>query len=218
MEALIGGGIAAVLTVSILSRAFADNPLYRLAQQLFVGLALGLAGAIIVRNALLVPVQRLANGSPAANELGILIAGLVLVALLAARFGHQRLSLLANYPLALLFGVGGALALIGTMRGTVVPQVLATIHVPSLLSGDGATQAGLVVMVVTTMITLWSFMYSTSAQGPTLRHRLRVGLGRSLILAAFGVLFAAAVTTYVAALVGQLTALIDWINRVLGAV
>jgi hypothetical protein len=51
---------------------------------------------------------------------------LVLGLLLFTRIGGQRFSWLANIPLALLFGVGGALAVGGALVGTLGPQLLDT--------------------------------------------------------------------------------------------
>ena len=46
MGALIGGGIATLLTLCILSRAIGDNPIYRFAQSLLVGTGLGYFSAV----------------------------------------------------------------------------------------------------------------------------------------------------------------------------
>ena len=220
MGAVIGGGVAAFLSVCILSRAIVDNPLYRFAQSLLVGVALGYVTAVLVRSAILPPTAALINGTASQSEMIVSGAGLLLGLLLLTRFGRQRRSAWANLPLALLFGVGAALAVIGAVRGTILPQVVDTVRLRGL-TGDVAAQIGAAVLAVLTITTLLAFTYSMRgrADGPVRRGRaggLLGRFGRLLILAAFGVFFAAAVTTYIAALVGQIQAIAAWALALFG--
>lgn len=219
MGPLIGGGIASVLSLFVLSRAIADNPFYRFAQSLLIGTALGYAAAVLLRDALLPPVLAGISGTASPQQLVVLGIGLLLGLSLLPRFGRQRGSWWANIPLAVLFGVGAALALVGAIRGTLVPQLLDTIRLQTL-SGDVATQAGAGVLAVLTISTLLTFTYTTSSRGQA-RETGRLGrgfrgLGRLLILMAFGVFFAATVTTYIAALVRQVGSVSAWFMSLLG--
>ena len=221
MGALIGGGVAAFLSLCVLSRAIADNPLYRFAQSLLVGTALGYITAVLVRSAVVPPVVAAISGQATADQMAITGAGLLLGLLLLTRFGRQRGSYLANFPLALLFGAGAALALVGAVRGTLFPQLLDTVRLRGF-NGDIAAQIGAVVLAVLTVTTLLAFTY-TVAPNPTqaglerpARRRFRA-FSRVLILLTFGVFFAATVTTYLAALVGQIGAISEWVRLLLGA-
>ncbi len=135
--------------------------------------------------------------------------------MLSTRFGHQTFTSLANYPLALLFGVGAALTLLGALRGTLVPQLIHTMRLPGFGGGDTAVQLGSVTVATLTILTLFSMTYTTSPQSTVLSRAGR-SVGRGLVLAAFGVFFAAAITTYVAALVGQLSGIVAWIQQLVG--
>ena len=230
MGALIGGGIATLLSLCILSRAIADNPLYRLGQSLLIGTGLGYIAAVLVRNALVPAVEGMAFGTATTEQWTASVIGLVLGLLLLTRYGRQRGSHWANLPLALLFGAGAALALAGAVRGTLVPQLLATIREGGLLPGDNRTldaQVGTIILALATLITLLAFTYTWRAPAPAAggaavpprRRPLSRGvqrLGRLLILIAFGVFFAATVTTYIAALVGQLSMMYDWVGAFWG--
>jgi hypothetical protein len=212
MGALVGGGIAAVLSLLVLSRVIGDNPLYRIAQHLLIGAALGYAAAVLVGQTL-VPTATLA----AAGDLEALIVGslgLLLGLMLAGRFGRQRLTALANIPLAILFGVGAAIALVGAARGTIVPLLLDTIAIGRLTSVDPATIAGTVVVIITVAITLIAFGYTQRGEQPSGATRAIRSIGRTLVLATFGVFLAAAVTTYVTALVTQVQAIADWLTLI----
>jgi hypothetical protein len=222
MGALIGGGVATLLSLFVLSRAVADNPLYRFALSLLVGTALGYVAAVLLRSALVPPIAAIIDGRAATDQLVVTIAGLVLGLLVLTRFGRQRSSYLANFPLALLFGVGAALALVGAVRGTIAPQLLDTVRLRGLEGGSLGTQIGAGVLAILTIITLLSFTFTVPAggDGQATESRTRQGfryLGRMLILLTFGVFFAATVRTYIAALVGQIVMIADWIVLLFGS-
>ena len=217
MAGLIGGGIATFLSLCILSRVLADNPLYRLAQSILIGTALGYIAAVVTRNALVLPIDNLIFGGAAWEQWAPMVAGLTLGTLLLTRFGPQWGSQLGNYPLALLVGVGAALALGGAVRGTLVPLLLASIRVP-LLAGDLQALSGALVLVLLTLTTLLAFRYTSwpwrtraaSVPGSGRLAGLLQLIGRGAVLVTFGVLFAAAVTTYLSALVRQLASVGAW--------
>lgn len=214
MDALVGGGIATVLSLLVLSRAIADNPLYRFAQYLLVGVALGYVAAILVNQTLVPPVRALATGQARPETLATLSIGGVLLLLLTARFGRQRVSYLANVPLAVLFGIGAALALVGAVRGTIVPQLLDTIGLRRLLPLDLPTALGTFALVAAVVVTLVSFTYTQRGAEPSSLGRSVRQLGRTLVLVTFGVFLAQAVTTYITALVVQLQQIADWLTLV----
>ncbi|GAC1536328.1 MAG: hypothetical protein NVS2B7_05920 [Herpetosiphon sp.] len=214
MESLVGGGISALLTLLILSRSVADNVGYRLAQHLFIGAALGYSGAVTLRTVVGLPVQRAITGQSTLPQLLILGTGALLGLALAARFGRSRLGVLANVPLALLFGIGAALVLVGGLRGTLVPQMLATMRLQT--APDWTVQAGVAALVALTIIVLAGFVYGTGGERARLPVRITAALGRVAILATFGVFLAAGITTYMAALVGRTTQIIKWIQLVVG--
>ena len=212
MGPLIGGGVASVLSLFVLSRAIADNPLYRFAQSVLIGAALGYASAVLLRSTVVPIVDALIFGQATTRQMIVGGLGLLLGLMLVPRFGRQRGSYWANLPIALLLGTGAALALAGAVRGTLVPQMLDTVRGAGL-GPDLATQVGGAVLAVLAVTVLLSFTYTLPARGtPRLPARLFRGLGRGLILATFGVFFAATVSTYIAALVGQLGMISDWVT------
>jgi MFS family permease len=219
MGPLIGGGVATLLSLFVLSRAVADNPLYRFAQSLLIGTALGYVAAVLIRTALVPPSIALLSGAATPQQVAATALGLLLGLILLTRFGRQRGSFWANIPLAVLFGIGAALALVGAVRGTITPQLLDTVRMDGL-GGDLAARIGSGILALLTLITLLTFTYTTSARQldqreGVLRRGLR-GIGRLLILLTFGVFFAATIRTYIAALVGRLDAINGWVAALLG--
>ncbi len=210
MGPLVGGGVATVLSLMVLSRVLADNPLYRFAQYLLVGVALGYAAAVLAGQTLVPAVLGAIGPAPTLPALTILGISALLFLLLLTRFGRQRASAWANIPLAVLFGVGAAVALVGAARGTLVPQLLDTIATRRVNTAEPAAVAGTAILFVTVVATLLSFTYRQRGEQPTGAGAAVRNVGRGLVLAAFGVFLAAAVTTYLTALVAQLQAMADW--------
>ncbi|MEN9933633.1 MAG: hypothetical protein RLZZ387_212 [Chloroflexota bacterium] len=205
--------IAVALTLMVLSRILGDNPLFRAAQYLFVGASLGLAFVIAYHQVLRPAALSLSSGStPSLVLYGVPLAlGLLLLPRIS---GGQRLSWLANIPLALIFGVGAALALGGAILGTIVPQILDTTRP---VDGSTAQLAGLIVLVVGTVVTLSAFYYTVPREGGA--GRLVAGaavLGHWVLMVAFGFFFASAVQTYLSALTERLGFVIATLRGLIG--
>ncbi len=116
---------AVILTLMVLSRIIGDNPLFRIAQYLFVGISLGLAFVVAYHQVLRPAISGVVGGQP--DALMLYGLPLILSVLLLSRITRrQEWSWLANIPLALVFGVGAALAVGGAVAGTLAPQILDT--------------------------------------------------------------------------------------------
>ena len=190
--------IAIVVTIMVLSRIFGNNPVFRVAQYLFVGTSLGLAFVVAYHQVLRPAVSGLiSGGSNGAILYGIpLFLGLLLLPRITRR---QEFSWLANIPLALIFGVGAALAVGGAIAGTLAPQILDTSNRP--LAGDPLRIAGTLVLAIGTVITLSAFYYTVPPGNPRARIvALSATAGHWLLMIAFGFFFASAVQSYLSAL------------------
>jgi FtsH-binding integral membrane protein len=190
--------IAIVVTIMVLSRIFGNNPVFRVAQYLLVGVSLGLAFVVAYHQVLRPSVSGLiSGGSNGAILYGIPLAlGLLLLPRITRR---QEYSWLANIPLALIFGVGAALAVGGAIIGTLVPQILDTSNRP--LVGNPLQIAGTLVLAIGTVITLSAFYYTAPPESSRARIvALSATAGHWLLMIAFGFFFASAVQSYLSAL------------------
>jgi hypothetical protein len=190
--------IAIVVTIMVLSRIFGNNPVFRVAQYLLVGVSLGLAFVVAYHQVLRPSVSGLiSGGSNGAILYGIPLAlGLLLLPRITRR---QEYSWLANIPLALIFGVGAALAVGGAIIGTLVPQILDTSNRP--LVGNSLQIAGTLVLAIGTVITLSAFYYTVPPESSRARIvALSASAGHWLLMIAFGIFFASAVQSYMRAL------------------
>ncbi len=199
--------VAVALTLMVLSRILGDNPLFRAAQYLFVGASLGLAFVIAYHQVLRPAALALASGSSTAAVLyGVPLALGIL--LLPRITGGQELSWLANIPLALIFGVGAALAVGGAIAGTLLPQLLDTARP---FDGGPGQVAGVIVLALGTVVTLSAFYYTaprTSGGGRVVAAAALIG--HWLLMVAFGFFFAGALQTYLSALTERLGFVIGW--------
>jgi hypothetical protein len=112
----LGTIIAFVLTLMVFSYIFGDNALFRLATHIFIGVAAGYAAVLVVYSviypALLKPGDALIRVGPP------LILGVWLLTKTS-----PRLSRLGNPVVAYLVGVGAAVAISGSLLGTIFPLV-----------------------------------------------------------------------------------------------
>ena len=114
---LISALAGLLLTLMVFSYLIGDNPLFRVAVYLFIGVASGYA-ATAVWHYVLVP--RLFQSLATFNPLAIipLIFALSLLAKLL-----PRVSWIGSFAMAVLVGVGAAAGIGGALIGTLLPQV-----------------------------------------------------------------------------------------------
>lgn len=176
--AQIGLFAAVALTLITLSYAFGDNPVFRVALYLFIGVAAGYAAAIAVQDVILpqlvYPLVDEIAGTPSLDlgELGvrIVLSGLLLMKL------SPRAARLGNPVTALLAGVGAALAIAGAVQGTLLPQIGAAAGTFDVESFELALQGGYygesvqvifdgVIVLLATISTLAYFHFGAASRG-----------------------------------------------------
>lgn len=222
LQEAIGLWAAALLTLAVLSYLLGENPLFRLAQYLFVGIAAGYAAALAWNHVLAPRLMRLAQDPRAAWPYAIMaLLGLMLLAR-----AWRPVAFLASIPLSLLLGVGAALALGGLLTGTLLPQVAASaVSVAPASYGGGvrgwAYALDAAFLLFCTLATLAAFHYRRAESGALrLWDRGVQALGRAgrwVILVAFGAILAGSAMTYFAVLQARLDFLVfDWLGSLIG--
>ncbi|OGO04397.1 MAG: hypothetical protein A2Y73_09090 [Chloroflexi bacterium RBG_13_56_8] len=214
---LIGTWVAALLTLAVLSYILGNNPAFRVAEYLFVGIAAGYAAALSWTQMLWPRLQLLLSDPLAHWPYGVFF----LLGILLLGRGLKFTSSLANLPLGVLFGTGAALALGGALTGSLVPQIGATfISMNPAQYGQGlvgwAFALDALLLVVGTIAVLSYFHFAGRGQGrlQAVWHGLLGTLGsagRGLIMIVFGALFAGAVLSFFTILNSRLVFLRDWI-------
>lgn len=203
--------VAVLLTLMVLSRIIGDNPLFRVSQYLFVGVSLGYAFVIVWHQVLWPQLQYITAGnSPIFNAVPLLLGLLLLPRII----GKQSLSWLANIPLGFIFSVGAAVALVGALGGTLLPQVVATIQIS--LDSPPLEIIGSFLLVVGVIAVLSYFYFTVPGQKGLARFStFGASVGRWWLMATFGFFLAGSLLTYLAALNDRLVFLVGWVVRLL---
>jgi hypothetical protein len=219
MPDLVGAVVGFVFTLLIFSYIIADNPLFRLAIHIFVGVAAGYAVVITYDN-MLKPqlISPLLFGS--IDERLLILIPLLLCVLMITRLS-PRLARLGSPALAYLVGVGGAATISGAVIGTIFPQVLVSVNLldlsslrpESILRSSQLSvliNGGLILLGTLTTLIYFHFGARLST-GQTLRRAGMIealgAIGQGFIAVTFGLLFAG---VYMAAL----TAFIERVHAI----
>lgn len=201
MSNVVGMIIGLLLTLLIYSYVFGDNPLYRLAVHVLVGVSAAYAAVVMVRQVLIPVYQQLQSNPGSADNLIWYVPLFFAVLLLLQRL--PTIGWLGNNTLALIIGIGTAVALIGAITGTLLPQ-LTPGQTTAVLP-----QQGLIVALLAAA-TLLSFRFTGRAAHkehswtPPRWQRLINGLGQGVLAITFGVLFASLLNTSLVLLVDRI--------------
>lgn len=209
---IILGLISCILTIMVLSYLVGDNPLFRVAVFIFVGVSAGYVGAVALYQVILPKVIMPLVREPLVN-LPILIVPILLSLLLLAKI-VPRIGWLGSASMAFMVGVSAAVAIAGALIGTIVPQFIAAIAPFGLedAAGVGSIIENLAegaIMLLGTVATLAYFHFGvkSSASGtgsPNPIMRVLGLIGRFFIAVTFGVLFTGAYAAAVSALIGRM--------------
>lgn len=181
--------IGFVLTLFIYSYLVADNPLYRLAVHILVGVSATYAAVVVLRQVILPIFQQIRQNpdNPDTLAWSVPIFFALLLSLKPLRFAGW----LANTSLAFLIGIGAAVALTGAISGTLWPQITVA-YAPTPLHG--------LLVAVFTVCTLLTFQFTGHVNNagqwvqPTWQRAL-VTVGRAVLIITFGSLFASVLNT-----------------------
>jgi len=207
---LVPMSVSFLLTLMVFSYILRDNPLFRLAIHLFIGVAAGYAGAV-AWNGVIVPLMIApfftAFGGGGLDTLFLALPPFLLGLLLLGKLS-DRLAWLGNPTMAFLVGVGAATAIGGAVLGTLFPQIAASMNVLNL---EG------VFMLLGTAVTLVYFQFSVRAEPDQTPRRSQaleiVGWGGQVFIAVtFGVIFAGVYSAALTALIERWSFIIDFLT------
>jgi hypothetical protein len=198
----LSGCVAAFLTLAIFSFLFKDNPVYKFAEHIFIGVGTGYYVVIAYKDVFIPKVWDQVR----ANEPGAWLR--VAAALLgAAMLFHlwPRASWIARLPIAFLVGAYAGLRLVGTMQADVIGQVddlMASVRgaeLPAFALREESV-IGDVLIVVGVLAVLLHFFFSAE-RGPVLGAMSKVGV--VFLMITFGAAFGSTVPNRVSLLLGR---------------
>ncbi len=200
--------IAAMLTLAIYSFLYKDNPFYKIAEYIFVGISAGYWAIFLWWNYAYPNLfEPLAKG----NYLNIIPIGLGLMMFTQL---FRRTAWLVRFPLTFVLGVSLGLQIVAAVEGDMVPQLRGTFSPFSrgVLFGtaDFWTSIGYIVLLVGVLSTLIYFFFSKEHKG-FLGAGARIGI--YFLMIAFGASFGYTVMARISLLFGRLHFLFsDWLH------
>jgi len=225
---IVTGALGFLFTVMILSYLIGDNPLFKIAVYLFVGVASGYAAAIVIWQ-VLIPKLFL----PTLNiiQTGDYTRGILLVApWLGIGFIlmkiSPRLAGTARITMAYLVGVGAAVTLVGALTGTIIPQVEATMNFfdgaifkPAAEMIEIAFSGSVILLGTVTSLAYFHFGARQKVDGSTRRSgivNLLAWIGRIFIGSTLGAVFAGVYAAALTALIERISSIVNFLMSLFG--
>ncbi len=217
----IGLALGFLLTILVFSYLMGDNPFFRLAIHIFIGVSAAYVAVITINN-VLIPrlIIPLLNGTQGERLLSVIlfIPGVFLF------LKVTPLRKAGNWVVAILVGIGAAAAVGGAITGTLFPQILGTINSvdPSAYAittsrWDQAING--IIIVLGTITTLIYFHFGTQLIPGQPNERLPIienisKAGKVFLAVTFGALYAGVYLSALAALVERLSFLWDFLSNI----
>jgi hypothetical protein len=187
---------AALLTLAIYSFLVGDNPFYRFAEHLLVGLTIGYTLVVTVKSVIWPQAVLPIAGGDFSAVVPLLLGGMVLLRLV------HRWAPWSRVPLALVVGAGAGVAIPAMLQARVLKQMSATVSGANTLNGW--------IILAGVVLTLSYFVFSRRQQGV---WGTATRTGRYFMMVFFGATFAYTVMSRVALLIGRLEFLMgDWLG------
>ena len=200
--------IAALLTLSIFSFLYKDNPFYKFAEHLVVGVSAGYWLLLLYYSTLVPKVYE----NIVEKGAWWYIIPTILGILMWTRF-FKKWSWISRYPLALYIGVATGVAITLEMKAKIIEQLNGSVNLVSAMHSPGATLAGNInnVIILIGVITgLVYFFFSKEHKGVT-GGLAKIGIG--VLMIGFGASFGFTVMARVSLLIQRVQFLLfDWLH------
>jgi hypothetical protein len=213
IETIIGAWVATGLTLFIFSFLYKDNPLFKLAENLYVGVSVGYT---IVKTYDTVIVHLIWKPIVENGEWALLIP--VAIGLLMLTRYVPKAAWLSRYAFAFIVGVGSGLAIPRVISSYILKQIEDTVRpLMVMVPGEGltftwsllnpASSLNTIIILIGVSSVLFYFFFSVEHTGPG-KAVARTGI--LFLMIAFGAAFGYTVMARMSLLIGRLTDLIEF--------
>jgi len=202
----LGIWIGVFCTFAIWSFLYKDNPFYKVAEHIFVGVSAAYWFVFTIFN-IVIPNLFTPVLNDFQNNWLLVVPGILGLMMLARLF--PKVDWLSKYPLALMIGTTAGLSLIKFLKTDVMIQVTSTILNP-LHAGSVRDSIGQVVLILGTIAGLVYFYFSKKHTGFT-GGVARMGI--IVLMISFGAAFGFTAMARISLLIGRLQFLLgDWLG------
>jgi hypothetical protein len=213
VETIIGAWVATGLTLFIFSFLYKDNPLFKLAENLYVGVSVGYT---IVKTYDTVIVHLIWKPIVENGEWGLLIP-VAIGTLMLTRY-VPKAAWLSRYAFAFIVGVGSGLAIPRVISSYILKQIEDTVRpLMAMVPGEGltftwsllnpASSLNTIIILIGVSSVLFYFFFSVEHTGAG-KAVARTGI--LFLMIAFGAAFGYTVMARMSLLIGRLTDLIEF--------
>jgi hypothetical protein len=205
LGSMLWNGLAAFLTLCIFSILYKDNPFYKLAEHLVVGVSAGYFAIILYYNSFIpkvwVPVVQ--------EHKFIYLVPTLLGVLMWTRFSRKR-SWISRYPIAAYMGIGMGVAIPLTMQAFIIVPLHATMQPMGFTSLSLFNNLLVAVGVLCALIYFFFSKEHTGAFGGA------ATIGIWILMIGFGAGFGLTVMGRVSLLIERFTFLKDYFQQLVG--
>lgn len=213
IETIIGAWVATGLTLFIFSFLYKDNPLFKLAENLYVGVSVGYT---IVKTYDTVIVHLIWTPIVKNGEWALLIP--VSIGMLMLTRYVPKAAWLSRYAFAFIVGVGSGLAIPRVISSYILKQIEDTVRpLLVMVPGEGlsftwnllnpASSLNTIIILIGVSSVLFYFFFSVEHTGP---GKVVARTGILFLMIAFGAAFGYTVMARMSLLIGRLTDLIEF--------
>lgn len=203
---IIGIWLGAFLTFCIFSFLYKDNPFYKLAEQIFVGLSAGYWLIYIVYNVLMPNLIVKLQQDFRANLILLIPATLGLMMLLRL---FPKTAWISRFPIAVVIGTSAGISMMRYLNSDLVTQIAATMINP-FASQSPTEIIGSILLIVGTVCGVYFFYFSRKREG-IFAYPSKLGIW--FLMISFGASFGYTVMARVSLLIGRLEFLLkDWLH------
>jgi len=215
-----GVWVAALLTLFIFSFLYKDNPLYKFAEHLFVGVSAAYYVVLnfwtVIYTNLWIPLVRAFGGEVAGGPFAasqgdyrawFIIPGILGLLLFTRLF--SKIDWVSRWSLAVIIGVYAGLKTTGFAQGDLVAQIAASLQ-PLWIPGDLAGSLDAILFTVGLIASLLFFFFSREHKG-ALGAASRLGV--IFLMVSFGAGYGYTVMSRISLLIGRFQFLLeDWLG------
>jgi hypothetical protein len=220
MEQRIVYTLAAILTIAIFSFLWKDNPLYKFAEHLVVGISAGYWAMVLYHSSFLTkvldPLKHVFTGTIRSARDPLVFVPMLIGLMLFTRF-IPKIAWISRFSMAYILGVGSGAAIPLVLQTNVVQQIYPTMSVflPGQTVGTWAWITNLLVLAGV-LCGLGYFFFSARHEG-VLGGMSKAGIW--LLMVGFGASFGYTVMSRVSLLYGRVNFLIfDWAKPLLHSI
>jgi hypothetical protein len=218
-EVMLGAWVATGLTLFIFSFLYQDNPLFKLAEHLYVGVSVGYtivkAYDTVIVHLIIKPIFE--NG-----EWSLLIP--VTIGMLMLTRYVPKASWLSRYAFAMIVGIGAGLAIPRLISSFILKQVEDTVRPVLSIGADGiafslnllnpASNVNAIIILIGVSSVLFYFFFSVEHSGA---GKAVARMGILFLMVSFGAGFGYTVMARMSLLIGRLTDLIEFSDASYGS-